>query len=138
MQKENTQQMPKINYATDITDDMKEAKKDYLDRHTPHVVAPDRVQKGKPFAVTVKMGRDYVHPDVVDHHIQTLQLFNGDTLLATATYNPGATTGGMDEAKGYTQVTFQISLGRKGKLTAMSYCTKHGLWVSEEKIVEVE
>lgn len=130
--------MPKINHATEVTAEMKEAKRDYLDRHTPHVIAPAQAAKGVPFAVTVKMGQDYVHPDVEDHYIQYLQLFDGDTLLATATYNPGATTRGMEESKGYTQASFQIALGRKGKLCAISYCTKHGLWMSEEKVVEVE
>lgn len=130
--------MPKINLASEITDDMREAKKDYLDRHTPHVVAPAKIAKGKPFQVKVKMGIDYVHPDVDDHYIQSMQLFNGETLLATAIYTPGATTRGMDPATGFSEVTFTVALARKAKLTAMSYCTKHGTWMSEEVAVEVE
>ncbi len=130
--------MPKINYATEVTAEMKEARKDYLDRHTPHVVAPASVKKGEAFAVTVKMGQDYVHPDVDDHHIQRMQLFNGDRLLATAVYEPGAFTSGAEEAKGFSQVVFQIALEKPGRLTAMSYCTQHGLWMSEEVSVVVD
>jgi superoxide reductase len=129
--------MPKINYATEVTDEMREAKKDYLDRHTPHVVAPGKVARGEPFSVVVKMGQDYVHPDTDDHHIQRLQLFNRDSLLATAIYEPGATTAGMDEQKGFTSTVFNISLAGSARLSALTYCTKHGLWMSEECAVEV-
>lgn len=126
-----------INFAAEIDPATKEAKRDYLDRHTPHVDAPSSVRSGEPFAVTIRMGQDYVHPDVDDHHIQRMQLFNGDKLLATAVYEPGAFTAGLPEAKGFSKAVFQIALEKKGRLSAMSYCTKHGLWVSEEMVVEV-
>ncbi len=130
--------MPKINDVTEITDEMKEAKRDYIDRHTPHVVAPATAKKGETIVVSVKMGQDYVHPDVDDHHIQRLQLFDRDRLLATTIYEPGATTAGTEEAKGFTTASFAIALAKNAKLTALTYCTKHGLWASEEAIVEVE
>jgi superoxide reductase len=130
--------MPTFNSPALVTPEMKEAKRDYLDRHTPHVLAPARVKKGEAFPVVVKMGQDYVHPDLDNHHIQRLQLFDGDRLLATAVYEPGAFTAGREEAKGYSQVSFQIALARKARLCALTYCTQHGLWLSEEQVVEVE
>ncbi len=130
--------MPRINLPTDITDDMRETKRDYLDRHTPHVEAPANAVKGQPFDVKVRMGQDYVHPDVDDHYIQSLQLFDGETLLGTVTYTPGATTRGMEAQSGHAEATFRVALGKKGRLTAISYCTKHGLWMSEEQLVEVQ
>ncbi|MCE5246738.1 MAG: desulfoferrodoxin family protein [Candidatus Polarisedimenticolia bacterium] len=130
--------MPKINLPTDITPEMKEAKKDYLDRHTPHVVAPAKVKKGETFQVLVRMGQDYVHPDLEEHYIQYLQLYKGDKLLATAIYNPKASTAGKDPASGHQQAAFFVSLDAPAKFSAMSYCTLHGLWVSEEVHVEVE
>jgi superoxide reductase len=130
--------MPTLNSPAHVTPEMKEAKRDYLDRHTPHVLAPATVKKGEPFLVQVKMGDEYVHPDLDNHHIQRMQLFDGERLLATAVYEPGAFTAGREEAKGYSQVSFQISLGRKARLTALTYCTMHGLWLSEEVVVEVE
>jgi len=129
--------MPKINYATEITEEMKEAKRDHVDRHTPHVGAPATAKKGETVVVSVKMGADYVHPDADDHYIQRLQLFDRDRLLATTVYEPGATTAGMEEQKGFTTASFAISLGKSAKLTALTYCTKHGLWMSEEAAVEV-
>ena len=130
--------MPKINYATEITEEMKEAKRDYVDRHTPHVVAPATAKKGESIVVTVKMGQEYVHPDVDDHHIQRLQLFDGERLLATTVYEPGATTAGMEEPKGFTSASFSLSFAKNAKLTALTYCTKHGLWMSEETVVEIK
>ena len=61
--------MLKINMPQEITADMKEARKDYVDRHTPHVIAPAKVKKGEAFDVTVKLGEEYVHPDIDDHYI---------------------------------------------------------------------
>lgn len=127
----------KINTPAEITPEMKEAKRDYLDRHTPHVVAPARVEKGQPFQVTVKMGRDYVHPDVPEHFIQALQLFRGDKLVAQATYAPGASSAGREAASGFQQATFTVALDAPARFSAMSYCTVHGLWTSEDVTVEV-
>ena len=130
--------MPTIHHPSQITPELKEAKKDYLDRHQPHVLAPEKVEKGTPFTVTVRMGRDYVHPDLAEHYIQRLQLFDGERLLATAVYEPGVASAGSEEAKGFSQAAFQIALARRARLTALSYCTQHGLWASEETTVEVE
>lgn len=129
--------MPRITMPTEIAPEAKEAKRDYYDRHTPHVEAPAKVKKGEPFLVTVKMGQDYPHPDVVDHHIQRYQLFDGERLLACAEYEPGAFTSGLETATGHGRAVFQIALGKKARLTALTYCTLHGLWMSEEAAVEV-
>jgi len=130
--------MPTINSPASITPEMKEARRDYLDRHTPHVQAPPTARKGEPFSVTIRMGADYAHPDLPDHHIQRMQLFDGERLLATAVYEPGVHTAGREDAKGFSQATFQIALDRKARLAALSYCTQHGLWLSGETTVEVE
>jgi len=130
--------MPSIVMPTAITAEMKEAKQDYYDRHTPHVEAPARVAKGRPFRVAVSMGRDYPHPDLPEHYIRTLQLFDGERLLASAEYAPGAFTGGLDEPKGHSRAEFQLALAKPARLTALSYCTLHGTWQSEEVRVEVE
>ncbi len=130
--------MPTIHEPAAITAEMKEAKKDYLDRHTPHVVAPAKVKKGEAFGVTVRMGQDYVHPDLPEHFIQSLQLFRGDKLLGTATYAPGAATVGRETPSGFQQVTFTIALDAPATLSAISYCTMHGLWTSDPVKVEVE
>ena len=35
--------MPRVFKATDIEKEEKEVKRDYLDRHMPHVICPDQV-----------------------------------------------------------------------------------------------
>jgi superoxide reductase len=129
--------MPKITLPTDVTPEMKEAKRDYLDRHTPHVIAPAKATKGETFQVTVRMGHEYVHPDLPEHYIQSLQLYRGDKLIAATSYMPGSATAGKEPASGFSQSTFSIALDASAKLSAISYCTMHGLWMSEEVPVEI-
>jgi superoxide reductase len=128
--------MPVINRYVDIDQVEKEAKKDYIDRHSPFIHCADSATKEQAFAVTVKMGNEYSHPDDNDHYIKTIQLYNGQTLLAEASFPPGSLGG--NGAKGNAQVTFNVvPTAPKLSLTAMSYCTKHGLWESDPVEVEV-
>ncbi len=130
--------MPTIHEPTAVTAEMKDAKKDYLDRHTPRVIAPARVAKGESFDVTVRMGSEYVHPDLPEHYIQSLQLYRGEKLLGGATYAPGANSAGRETPSGFQQATFRIALDANATLSAMSYCTMHGIWTSAAVVVEVE
>lgn len=128
--------MPVINRYVDIDQVEKEAKKDYIDRHSPFIHCPDSATKEQAFAVTVKMGNEYSHPDDNDHYIKTIQLYNGQTLLAEASFPPGSLGG--NGAKGNAQVTFNVvPTAEKLSLTAMSYCTKHGLWESDPVEIKV-
>jgi len=127
--------MPKINRYVDIDTVEREAKKDYIDRHSPFIHCAETAKKGEKFPVTVKMGNEYSHPDDFDHYIAYIQLWNGETLLGQATFTPGS----LGNQKEHAEVTFNIvPTGSKLKLTAMSYCTKHGLWESDPVEVAVE
>ena len=81
--------MPKINMYTNIDAIEREAKKDLIDRHSPFIHCNNTAKAGEPFEVTVKMGKEYTHPDDFDHYIESVTLFNGDTMLAKASYVPG-------------------------------------------------
>lgn len=125
--------MPRVFTATEIEKEDKEAKRDYLDRHMPHVICPDEVKKGERFMVKVRMGDQYPHPDEPDHFITVLQLWNRETLLAEARY-----TSGVYGVPSHAEIDFfiiapQVSMN----LSAMAVCTKHGLWQSETKAVKV-
>jgi superoxide reductase len=61
--------MPRVFKALEIEKEDKEIKRDYLDRHMPHVICPDQVKRGEKFAVKVKLGEEYPHPDEHDHFI---------------------------------------------------------------------
>ncbi len=129
--------MPVINRYEDIGQVEKEAKKDYIDRHSPFIHCAENATKDQAFAVTVKMGNEYSHPDDYDHYIKSVQLYDGQTLLAEASFPPGSLGG--NGAKGNAQVTFNVvPTSSKLKLSAMSYCTKHGLWESDPVEITVQ
>lgn len=128
--------MPKINRYVDIDTVEREARKDYIDRHSPFIHCDASAAKDAPFKVTVKVGNAYTHPDDFDHFIANVQLYNGDVLLARADFVPG-TLGGQDK-KGNVEVTFTIVPSKKLTLVAQSYCTKHGVWESDPVEVNVE
>ena len=123
----------KINKYEDISQIDKEAKKDYIDRHSAFVHCENSATKGEKFKVKVQVGDEYAHPDDFDHYIAYVQLWNGETFLAQANFEAG-TLGSM---AGQVEIDFYIVPNKKMKLTAMAYCTKHGLWQSDEVTVEV-
>jgi len=125
--------MPKINRYVDIDSVEREAKKDYIDRHSPFIHCEDTAKAGEKFKVKVKVGNEYTHPDDFDHYIAYVQLWNGETLLGQATFTPGVLANQKDQV----EVDFYIVPTKKLNLTAMAYCTKHGLWESDPKVVEV-
>jgi superoxide reductase len=128
--------MPTVNRYVDISHVEKEQKKDYIDRHSPFVHCAPNAKRGERFEVTVKVGNEYPHPDDSDHHIRSIQLYDSQTLLAEASF-PAGTLGG-DGVKGNAEVTFNIvPTTSKLALSAMSYCTKHGLWESDPVAVTV-
>ncbi|MDF1530193.1 MAG: desulfoferrodoxin family protein, partial [Sedimenticola sp.] len=55
--------MPVVNRYIDIDQVEKEAKKDYIDRHSPFIHCSGQANKGELFKVTVRMGNEYAHPD---------------------------------------------------------------------------
>lgn len=119
--------MPTINRYQDIDQVERETRKDYIDRHSPFIQCAGTAKKGEKFPVTVTMGNAYLHPDDNDHYIRSIQLYNGQTLIGEASFPPG--TMGGDGAKGQAEVTFNLVPTTDAlSLTALSYCTRHGLW----------
>jgi len=124
----------KINRYVDISTLDREAKKDYIDRHSAFVHCDDKAKKGEKFKVKVKVGDEYKHPDDTDHYIAWIQLWNGEKMLAQTNFIEGA----MGNQPENVEVDFYIVPSKNMKLTATAFCTKHGLWESDEKLVEVE
>ena len=67
--------MPKINRYVDISTVDREAKKDYIDRHSPFLTCAPTAKAGQKFAVTVRVGKEYTHPDDNDHYIKSVGSF---------------------------------------------------------------
>jgi len=129
--------MPKIHRYVDIATVDREAKKGYIDRHSPFIKCDSTAKAGDKFPVTVRMGKEYTHPDDPDHFIKSIALFNRETLLAEASFASGALGG--EGQKGHAEVTFNVvPSGTQLQLTAVSYCTKHGLWECDPVEVAVE
>jgi superoxide reductase len=126
--------MPKINRYVDIDTVEREAKKDLIDRHSPFIHCADTATKGEKFPITVIMGNEYTHPDDFDHYIANMALYNGQTLLARADFVPGT----LGNEKNHAEVTFNVvPTGNNLKLVAQAFCTKHGIWESQETVVAV-
>ena len=123
----------KINRYQDISEIDREAKKDYIDRHSAFVHCDNKATVGEKFKVKVKVGDEYKHPDDFDHYISWVQLWDGERFLAEASFSSGA----MGNAPANLEVDFFIVPTKKMKLIAHAYCTKHGLWQSDEVAVEV-
>ena len=93
--------MPKINKYQDISEIDKEARKDYIDRHSPFIHCENTAKAGEVFKVTVQMGQEYEHPDDFDHYISNISLFNKETKLAESTFYAGALGGQGKKGGGF-------------------------------------
>lgn len=123
----------KINRYEDISQIDREAKKDYIDRHSAFVICDSDAKKDEKFKVKVKVGDEYLHPDDFDHYISWVQLWDGEKMLAQANFTAGV----LGNAPGQIEVDFFVVPSRKLNLTATAFCTKHGLWHSDTKVVEI-
>ena len=124
----------KINKYEDISQIDREAKKDYIDRHSAFIHCESNAKLGTKFKVKVKVGDEYPHPDVPEHYIAWVQLWDGEKMLAQANFIEGA-LGNEDNNQ---EVDFYIVPKKNMKLIAQAFCTKHGLWQSEEVLVTVK
>ncbi len=111
-----------------------EARKDYVDRHSCFVKCEKNAKKGEKLKVKVVVGDAYKHPDDFDHYISWIQLWDGEQMLAQTNMLPGS----QGNQPSNLEVDFYIVPQKNLKLMAHSYCTKHGLWESEEIFITVE
>jgi len=126
--------MPRIFGPVNIDKLDKELQKDYFDRHTPHIICKRSAVRGEKFRVKVKLGDKFTHPDEPDHYISYIQLWNRETFLAETHF-----ASGILGKSGNIEVDFYIIPKVSMNLSAMSCCTKHGLWQSatiEVKVIE--
>jgi superoxide reductase len=125
--------MPRVIKPVDTKSLDKDLMKDYFDRHTPVVICEATARRGEKLKVKVRIGTEFQHPDDYDHFISYLQLWNRETFLAAVHFTPGV----LGSASEHVEVDFYIVPKVSMNLSAMSSCTKHGLWQSEERFVRV-
>ena len=108
----------------------------YADKHSPVVVCdkePEAV-RNKPFKVKVRIGMTIKHPNTPEHHFEYVQLWNLETLVGEVKLQRASY--GDQPVQIETDFIFipKISL----RLTAVAYCSKHGLWQSEEVFIPIK
>jgi superoxide reductase len=125
--------MPRVFSPVDISQEEKELRKDYFDRHTPHILCEKVAKRGEKFRIKVKIGDQYLHPDEPDHYISFVQLWNRETFLAEAHFTPGV----LGNNPNHVEVDFYLVPKMTMNLSVLSNCTKHGLWQSDTVDVQV-
>ncbi|MCF8381780.1 MAG: hypothetical protein K9H49_19560 [Bacteroidales bacterium] len=125
--------MPRVFTPVDISQEEKEVRKDYFDRHTPRIVTAKTAKRNQKLKVKVIVGEHYEHPDVPEHYISYIQLWNRETFLAEAHFTPGM----LGNQPSQVEVDFYIVPKQTMNLAAMAVCTNHGLWQSESMEIRV-
>jgi superoxide reductase len=88
-------------------------------KHVPVITAPAMVNRGKPFNVTIEVGKLISHPNEHDHHIEFVDLYEDKVFLCRAD---------LSAARTFPNVTFNIALQKGGILRAFESCNMHGVW----------
>ncbi|KSW11382.1 desulfoferrodoxin [Pyrodictium occultum] len=97
--------------------------------HAPKIEAPEKVRKGEPFNVTIKVGP---HPNEVQHSIRRLEIWFQEEGRA---FNPiHIATIDLEPVYAEPEITITIKLEKSGTLYALGYCNLHGLWESRKEI----
>ncbi|MDR0418619.1 MAG: class II SORL domain-containing protein [Prevotellaceae bacterium] len=111
-----------------------EKRRAYFDKHTPVITCKKKAKRKQKFKVNVRVGVNLAHPNTKEHYYTYIQLWNLETMLAQANFPMG--TFGSEPMQA--EVDFYIVPKLSQRLVAMAYCTKHGLWQSEEVFVQIE
>ncbi|HDI11313.1 MAG TPA: hypothetical protein ENF77_03190 [Candidatus Acetothermia bacterium] len=113
------------------------------EKHVPVIEAPERVEPGKPFQVTVSVGKEIPHPNTTEHHIAWISVYfhpEGEKFpYQVARFEfaaHGASTQGPNTSTVYTEpvATFVMRTEKPGTLYAVSLCNIHGLWEASRRI----
>ncbi len=93
-------------------------------KHVPVIDAPEAVEKGVPFQVTITIGKT-LHPSQPDHHIQWVELYAGEVQLARASFTP---------TLALPVVTFTIAIDAPTTLRALSQPNHSAAWEATKKV----
>lgn len=100
------------------------------EKHVPVIHAPEEVQAGEVFSVTVAVGEEVPHPNLAEHHIKWIQVFakpEGKNPIHVISFDVAPAV--VDP-----KVTFNMKLDKPAAIYALAYCNIHGLWESNVKI----
>jgi len=113
------------------------------EKHVPVIECPDVVEAGKPFQVTVSVGKEIPHPNTTEHHIRWIEVYfqpEGDKFIyEVARFDftaHGESVKGANQGPVYTHpaASFSMQVEGPGTLLALSFCNIHGLWESSKGV----
>ncbi|MFC1486000.1 class II SORL domain-containing protein [Candidatus Latescibacterota bacterium] len=102
-----------------------------VEKHVPFIDAPEHVSKGEKFNVTVQVGRVVPHPNTLEHHIKTVELY---ALADGSPYVVKIGTVELGPTFADPTVNFTVMLQNPSTLYALSYCNIHGVWDNQVRI----
>ena len=95
-------------------------------KHVPVISAPEKVEKGKCFEVTVEVGKYKDHPNEPGHFIEFVELYADETYLGRAHFAHTTTC---------PTATFCVALDHIHKqLRAFERCNLHGTWEGDLEV----
>jgi len=97
-------------------------------KHTPVISAPDTVKAGEPFEVTIKVGAKQ-HPSLVEHHVEWIQLYADETLIAHVQLTPSMTL---------PNIKLTVMLEHSADLKVVEAPNHSSGWVSKAKHIVVK
>ncbi len=104
------------------------------EKHVPVIELPESIEIGKPFSVSVSVGKEIPHPNTVEHHIAWIALYyvaEGGSLPIELGRTDFSAHGVVATAP---VANFSVTLDKPGTLHAAAYCNLHGLWESEAAV----
>jgi superoxide reductase len=114
--------------AEQFTPEFKEQRKSFDPKHTPKIIAPERVKRGEWFDVTVSVGAESDHPSLSEHFVRYIALYINSAEIARVYLHP---------VYSFPKVTFTIALDEGGSLRAVEEPTHSAAWEVAKKIVVV-
>jgi superoxide reductase len=95
-------------------------------KHVPIITAPEKVEPGECFEVTVEVGKLLAHPNEHKHFIEFIELYAGHVYLARMDVTAETTCPVMKVC---------VALPKElGPLRAFERCNLHGVWEATRPI----
>ena len=117
------------------------------EKHIPVIELPDVINTGKPFSVTVSVGKEIPHPNTTGHHIKWIDVYfkpESDKFIHQVAHFDFAahaeSTKGDNEGSVLAEpiVTFWMTVKEPGTLIALELCNIHGVWENSAEITLAE
>ena len=112
--------------AEQFTPEFRQVHSSFDAKHSPKIEAPDAVQRGEWFKVTVSVGAGGTHPSLQEHFVRYIALYKDALEIARVYLHPVYSA---------PSVTFTIALDEGGSLRALAEPTHSAAWESTKKIV---